>query len=412
MSTATATATAPTLTVVDARVICQECGFKSHSLIDHLQTDHGMTVADYHAAHPGAATVSQAALDAMAAKRKGTRREAIPAIVDLTVNLIGITERVNHHVPEDECLPLPEGYVLPTKGKAKAAFRDVLECLHFGDTVYLWGPPGTGKDAVLHAYSAWTRTPAILHTFTPGTDVKRWLYSREITSEGTSWSYGALWEALVHGVEGRDGKRHPALIVFSDVDRATPDQLEEFRLMLDTTAKRVSGPTGRAFPIMPGTKFAFTANSCGSGDDTGRLSSRAMDSSLLDRMGAFVEATYMDWSEESEILRAKFPQVNEVAPKVFDELGLAVANLRKAMDGSHDEYDLEGELTHRGICEILKACNRKVALNNGKAPNNLLKLGFKVWLKRLDRDNQLIAKRLIDAVITGGAFDDEDAAEA
>lgn len=176
--------------------------------------------------------------------------------------------------------------------------------------------------------------------------------------------------------------------------------------MLDTTSKRLVGPTGEVHTILPGTRFAFTANSCGSGDDTGRMSSRAMDASLLDRMGAFVQAHYMDWSDEADILRSKFPEVAAAAPLLFDELGQAVSNIRKAIDGTHDSYEIEGDLTHRGICEILRACTRK--LRRGTPTDRLLKTGFRVWLARLDRDNRLVAKRLIDACVTGGAFSDDE----
>ena len=397
------------LKIIDARVPCamQGCGFKSHSILDHVREVHGMSVTDYVGKHPGAATVSQAVLDGVKG-RKGVRRTAAPALVNLTTSLMGEVIPVNHQIGEGQCLPMPEGYAFPKKGKAKTAMLDVIECLNDGDTVFFWGPAGTGKDAVMHAYSSLTRTPATIFTFTAGTDVKRWLYSREITAAGTSWSYGALWDLLIHGVTGADGKQHPALIVFSDVDRGTADQLEEFRLMLDTTSKRLVGPTGNVHSILPGTRFAFTANSCGNGDESGRMSSRAMDASLLDRMGAFYEAVYMDWSDESDILRSKFPNVAEAAPMLFDELGLAVANLRKALDGSHDTYEIEGDLTHRGICEILKACTRKLRRNGGTAPKGLLKQGFRVWLARLDRDNALIARRLVDAVVTGGAFEDDE----
>ena len=399
---------APALNIVDARVPCAVagCGHKSHSLLDHIKEAHGLSVADYCGKHPGAATVSQALIDGVKAKRKGTRRTAAPAVTSLTLDMMGETVRVNHQIAEGQCLPLPEGYAFPRKGKAKAALLEVVECLSDGDSVFFWGPAGTGKDAVMSAYSAMTRTPGLIYTFTSGTDVKRWFYSREIDSEGTAWSYGTLWNALVHGITGRDGKQYPALIVFSDVDRGTADQLEEFRLMLDTTSKRLVGPTGEVHTILPGTRFAFTANSCGSGDDTGRMSSRAMDASLLDRMGAFVEAHYMDWSDEADILRSKFPEVAAAAPLLFDELGQAVSNIRKAIDGTHDSYEIEGDLTHRGICEILRACTRKH--RRGTPVDRLLKTGFRVWLARLDRDNRLVAKRLIDACVTGGAFSDDE----
>ncbi len=74
---------------------------------------------------------------------------------------------------------------------------------------------------------------------------------------------------------------------------------------------------------------------------------------------------------------------------------------------------LYADLTHRGLCEILAECEDLVWMKDGEAPANLLKSGFKAWLDRLDTDNKLNAKRLIDASISGGYFvadeeEDED----
>jgi len=400
---------ATNLRVIDARVQCAEtgCEFKSHSLLDHMSEAHGMSVANYLGKHPGAATVSDALIQGVADKRKGQRRAPAQALTHLSHDMMGITVPVNLSIAESQCLPRPEGYQHPTCGQALERTKRVVLALRRGRPVFYWGPSGTGKDAAISAFCADTRTPSLIYTFTSGTDVKRWFFSREITKEGTSWSYGRLWQALVNGIEAADGTRHAALICFSDVDRGTPEQLEEFRLMLDTTSKRLVGPTGEVHTLFPGTRFAFTANSCGTGDVDGRMSSRAMDASLLDRMGRFVEAEYLDWKDEGNILRGKFPGLVMAAPLLFDELGASSVALRRAIKGTSG-VDLEADLTHRGLCEILSECDDLLWLAGGTAPKSLLKKGFKAWLDRLDPDNRLIAKSLIDAHVTGGTFADED----
>ena len=396
------------LKLVDDRVQCAVpgCGHKSHSLLDHLQEAHGLSVSDYLAAHPGAATVSHALIQGVKAKRKGQRRSPAPALAHLSHDMMGVKAPVNVAISEGQCLPKPDGYQWPSTGKALERTRRVVLALRRGHPVFYWGPSGTGKDAAISAFCADTRTPSLIYTFTSGTDVKRWFYSREIGANGTSWSYGILWHALINGIEAADGSRHPALICFSDVDRGTPEQLEEFRLMLDTTSKRLVGPTGQVHTLFPGTRFAFTANSCGTGDIDGRMSSRVMDASLLDRMGRFVEAEYLDWKDEGAILRGKFADLAAKAPLIFDELGAATLAIRNAIRGE-STVDLEADLTHRGLCEILAECDDLLWLN-GSVPKGLLKKGFRAWLDRLDPDNRLIAKSLIDAHVTGGVFADED----
>ena len=336
-------------------------------------------------------------------------RSAAPMPSDLTVKILGITLPVDAGVPESACLPLPTGYMHPTKGKAKAQHKRVTLAVKKGRKVFVWGAPGTGKDAIFHALSAKCGIPAEIRTFNPNVDVNHWFYSREITEKGTSWSYINLGRALTEGYTGADGVVRPYLIVFSDIDRATPEQLEAFRLLLDTTSGRITGPTGDVATILPGTRFVFTANSCGTGDPTGRMSSQAMDASMLDRMGRFVEFDYMAWSDEEMILRGKFPLLAESCPEVFGQLGGAVAAVRDAIRAR----TLYAELTHRGICEILMECEDLVE-EAGKVPANLLQKGLKAWLCRLG-DQALDAKRLMDAAIKGGVVatdedDDEDEA--
>ena len=403
---------AAALSVVDTRIECLECGFKSHTLLDHIVEVHGLTVPEYLAKHPDAPTVSQSLQDRLDRDLKGRRRTPAPAITSLATELCGVPVPVDHGIRPDQCLVYPEGYAWPTKGAAKKRVQRAVLALRRKHPLYIYGDPGVGKDAAVHAYCAEARLPSFIYTFSPGTDVKRWFYSREIGANGTSWSYGVLFKALVEGVKGSDGVARPALILFSDIDRATPDQLEEFRLVLDTMSKRIVGPTGQVHTIVEGTQFAFTANSCGFGDERGRMSSQQMDASILDRMGRFIEFTHLHWDDESAILRGKFPALVTAAPNIFDELGAATKALRAAIAGRGD-VTLYADLTHRGLCEILAECDDLLWLKNGEAPANLLKSGFKAWLDRLDTDNRLNAKRLIDASISGGYFvadeeEDED----
>lgn len=397
------------LSLVDNRIACRECGHKSHSLLDHIVEVHGMTVAEYVAKHPDAPTMSDALHERVDAGLKGRRRAPAPLVTELTATMCGVTAPVDHSMASENCLKWPEGYAWPTKGAAKKRVQRAVLAMRRNRPVYIYGEPGVGKDAAVHAFCAATRTASLIYTFSPGTDVKRWFFSREISTEGTSWSYGVLFRALVEGVKGRDGVARPALILFSDVDRATPDQLEEFRLVLDTMSKRIVGPTGKVHDIFPGTQFAFTANSCGFGDERGRMSSHQMDASILDRMGRFIEFTHLHWDDESAILRSKFPTLVSVADHIFDELGASAKALRAAIAGKGD-VTLYADLTHRGLCEILAECEDLVWLKDGEAPANLLKSGFKAWLDRLDTDNRMNAKRLIDASISGGYFvaDDEE----
>ena len=394
------------LTVVDDRVACKECGFRSHSLLSHLQEAHSFSASDYLAKHPGAATVSQSLLKKY--NTKGSRTTA-PAPTDLSVNLMGIDLPVDAAVAEGDCLMLPDGYMFPTQGKAKQIFIRAIMAMARGRHCYIWGMPSTGKDAIVHAFSAYTRKPVVMVTFRPGTDLAPWFYTRSISGGETGWDYGHLWNVLVNGVEGRDGKRRPALVLLSDVDRADAAQAEWFRILTDSISGRILGPDGQMVPLLAGTQFVCTANSCGTGDARGRMtSSNPIDASILDRLGRKIEAEYLDWEDESVVLRAKFPEVAQADATVLGDgtknnkgqLGKASQALREAIKNE----TLYAEFTHRALCDIMMECEDVMWANPGNTPGNLLKLGFRAWLDGLDGDSRLEANRLIDAHLLGGAI--------
>ena len=394
------TSSSPATQVQDARVQCKECDFRSHSLMAHVAT-HGMTVEEYLEKYPGAGTLSEEALVAF----KKLSRKATPKDTHLGVSLMGMNVAVDVGTDPTTCLPLPDGYRFPTQGKAHAAFLRAMMALSRGRNAFIWGMPGTGKDALVHAFSALSRKPVVMLTFRPGTDLEPWFYTRALGSSGTSWEYGHLWRALTEGIEGRDGKRRAALVLLSDVDRADEAQAEWFRILTDSISGRILGPGGDMIPLFPGTQFVCTANSCGSGDSRGRMTSKMIDGSILDRLGRKIEAQYLDWADESAILREKFPLLAERAPGIFGEegrkgeLGAATEALRVSIEAE----TLFAEFTHRGLCEVLKECE-DILHFQGRTPKNLLSQGFLAWTEGLDAGSRLMANRLLDPHLVGGAM--------
>lgn len=424
-STASAAASAPApVTVRDERVVCVECGHKSHSLVSHVMTAHGMSVADYLTKHPGAATLSQRALDAMNAR---VSRKVVPEATNLTVEFLGVSLPVDAGMPASECKALPWGYMAPTKGKAKSAFQRVIMAVARRDAngipknpvVFIHGMPGTGKDAVVHALSYYSRRPVAEVTFKPGVDLGPWFYTRSIDENGTGWEYGHLWRVLTEGVKGRDGVARPAIVLLSDVDRADTAQAEWFRVLADSMGGRILDPHGKMVPLFKGTQFVCTANSVGTGDDRGRMvSANPMDASILDRLGRKIQAYYMEWDDEARILRGKYPVLAQKCPEIFEGVGVDgklngghLGEACKALRSAIENEELYAEFTHRGLCAVLDECDDIVHFRGGSVPSNLLKLGFRAWLDGLSGDDRLTAKRLVDPFLKGGsgaAGDDDD----
>lgn len=310
--------------------------------------------------------------------------------------LYGLMLERDDDVDAAACLPMPAGYRWPENGPAREAAARAVLALSRGRHCYLWGPPGVGKDALVHAYSAAFRRPALALTFRPGSDLAPWFYSRRIDATGTSWQYGHLWRALTEGLPGRDGRARPALVLLSDVDRADPAQLEWFRLLADSIEGRVLGPEGRTVPVLPGTQFVCTANSCGSGDVRGRLvSSQPMDASILDRLGRMIEFPYLEWTDERAVLEACYARLVAGAPRLLDALGRAVEALRKAIRTD----TLAAEFTHRSLRTILDECTD--LLDTGTAPADLLGRGFHAWLDGQEGETRLAAARLVEPHVGG-----------
>jgi hypothetical protein len=389
-----------TSTAIDNRVACALCGHKSHSLLDHVREAHNMTPQEYLAANPGHGLVSQDLIDKMNAGKPGTRRSLVSVPEDLKVKLGGYEIPVDINMGEGECLPIPKGYRFPTKGKAKKVFNRALRALVNGRNVYLWGPAGTGKDSIVHAFSYLTRRPVYMMQFVTGKDIAPEFYIRAMDQNGTGWDIGDAYKAVTEGIADKNGVRRAPLFLLSDVDRADTVQAEWFRLLTDSISGRIKSPSGKTVslfrdPVTGKTaQFVCTANSVGTGDSRGRMvSSNPIDASIMDRLGKKIEAQYMHWDDESFVLKANHP---ELAALVGDDfwrgLGNCTASLRKAIQ----QGDIIADLTMRGLTDICEDAIDILNERKGKMPKDLLGMAMECWFDGLDEDNKFEAKRLAD----------------
>ena len=124
----------------------------------------------------------------------------------------------------------------------------------------------------------------------------------------------------------------PAVILFSDYDRAEPGQVEILRQALELGKEKLTNPiTGEMFDILPGTRFYFTSNS-GSDGDGGRGNITQMkDSSLLSRMGA-IYAPPPTPKFERMVVQAEFPQFSQEQVKLLVDCNRAVRKVSEEQD--------------------------------------------------------------------------------
>lgn len=380
---------------------CLICGHtESDFLGDHLLEAHKMTVAEYLFAHQGATVSSKALRDRLARDNANPRRAHPPKPEDLKVNFGGFMFPVHHEVPAGACLPMPEHYRIPEHGKLHEDVEHATIALLQGRSTYIWGLPGSGKDALYHAWSAMTRTPTVIRQTKPGTDIESWFFSRGFNEQGTFWEEGAVLKALRDGYTTISGKVVPYLLLVSDFDRADREQAEHLRLITDSIQGRVDGPAGVTYRVFPGTRIVATGNTAGAGDDRGRMiSANPIDASLLDRFERKFQFHWMDWKDEEPIVRAKFPMLVQQCPDIFNKVGSITGVLRDAILKS----ELYAEFSHRGVCSILGHA-QDILLSRPPTQalaKNLLKMGARAWLDGLpDQENRDIAIKLMSAHVS------------
>lgn len=329
----------------EGRIVCAICGESFHWLGSHLP-QHSLTLSEYRERFPEAPTISRDLFERYEKSTKSSlRKEADPE--GLEVIFSGVPFPVRYKVPARACLPMPSCYRVPRKGNLSLDVQDAAIAVSRKRSTWVWGPPGTGKDAVFSALAAVTRQPSLLFTIIQGADVTSWKFTRSFNVNGTFWEEGVLLRALRDGYRTEDGDRIPYLIVFSDLDRATRQQAEELRQILDSIQGRVTGPSGETWPVVPGTTIVATANSSGAGDTSGRyISANAIDASIMDRFERKIQFHHMEPDDELPILEDKFPFLREKAPGVLKTLTLTSKGVRDAIE----KETIFAEWSHRTVC--------------------------------------------------------------
>ena len=375
------------------------CGFKCHWMGDHVTEAHQIGILTYLAKYPGATTVSKE-LESLRLETPTTRSHPRPE--NLTITVGGLKFPVNFRVPESACLPMPKGYRIPVFGPLASDIQDVLIALKRRRSVWIWGLPGTGKDALISAYCSMTRTPSLLFGVVQGADIQSWRFTRAFDSHGTRWEEGLLLKSARDGFKAPDGSVHPYLINLSDFDRATRQQAEELRLITDSIQGRISGPAGEVYPVLPGTILVATANTSGGGDSTGRsFSSNPIDPSILDRFERKVQFHSLDPKDEEPILVGKFPRLAATYPKAIPSVIRATTSVRKAIESQN----VFCEWSHRAVCAWVSAAQDLVDVLGPSASKDLLSRSVRVVLDGLpNEDTRDAVVRLLDPHIKGGVI--------
>lgn len=390
------------------KVKCELDGVEVPYLPSYLAEKHGMSVEEYLQRFPDAQLESEALSARYADSIKGFRREPPPAVEDLWIKAGDVALPVHWDVPATACLPMPEHYRLPTHGQLGDDVKRSIRYWVQGRSQWIWGPTGSGKDALPSALCAWTRTPSVLFPVNPEIDIMSWFYDKAFEGGETKWVFGELFRALVEGyISPLSGRRIPMTVVLSDFDRAGSAQAEALRLVSDSIQGRVKGPRGETYPVLPGTRLIITANTMGGGDATGKMvSANVLDKSIINRVERKVRFHLLDWEDEKPVIMAKFPLFCERYGDSLKAIGHCTAALR----GAVEEEKLYGEFSHRDLCGWIGDCEDIIVMHERFSagvplPKDLLKQGFQSYADGLpDAENTALALTLVDPHLAGGAL--------
>ena len=385
---------------MDKTVECGLCGFTAPYLVPHLLEAHGLSEAEY-----DGETVSPALEALHETTCKGRKRTpAKRAGVGLTTKFAGLDLPVDVRVPASACLPMPPGYAVPKHGKLSDAVRRVAVRLGGGrqKPLWVWGSPGTGKDAVFAALSAATRRPTLVLNISPDVDVQAWLCARAFSPTGTYWEEGFLLKALREGYTTPSGERVPYLIVLSDLDRASRSQLEPLRAICESDGGRIVALNG-VHQVLPGTMIVATANTSGGGDTSGKYTSTTVDLSILSRFTYKVRFHTMDARDEEPILRAKYPALCARFPDLVGIVLRATTAIRDAIQ----KEEIFLEFGHRDVCNWMDATQAEAQYTATKDASRVLREGLQDILAGCPNEDTLEAvKRLVDPHMKGGAVEE------
>ena len=383
---------------------CRLCKHTANFLGEHLEQEHQMTVEEYLDQFPGSPTASEALLEATALQGK---RYPVTSLDGLKVEFGGVNFPLYHQVPVEACLPPAPHHTFPSQGKALQAAKRLIRHLFYNRHTVVWGPSGSGKDAVLSTWSWACRRPGAIFQVRPETNLEGWLRSREIGPEGTFYEDGHFLRLYRDGYEIKDEEgnvveRIPCVLVITDMDRATEEQMETFRLIMDSISGRFVDPEGETHYMLPGTLILATSNTIGGGDDTGLYrSSRPQDASMISRFPRAVRWHYLDWVDEEQLCRKKFPGLVARDPTILP----AMESITRVVRSAVESRQVQTIFGHREVGFVLEAAWDIVRMNGGVLTSFLLRdamLG--VVEKSRDEFNIKAVKDLVDPHVDGDMY--------
>ena len=212
-------------------------------------------------------------------------------------------------------------------GQVLSYILSSTHCLIHGET-------GSGKNYTVEYIAHKLNRPFMEFSFKVGSNPNDMIARSSLENENGATVSRDVDGNLVKACRGvtiyRDGKKVvvPAIIVFSDVDRAPPEFFEILREALEDGAERINDPLGRGMiEIAQGTVFCFTANRGLDEAEEGMITN-AIDASMGSRVLG-VEAEALKKGDLKKILSMKYGNFTKDQVDLLVDCFVAMKNTAK-----------------------------------------------------------------------------------
>ena len=167
-----------------------------------------------------------------------------------------------------------------------SALRLLEAALVLDRPVYIKGPPGSGKSALVRTLARLRQLPLVELTFTGETSKHDLLVSRRLSTGETQWTVQAFLEAVIKGY----------LVLINDYNLAYSDVHSLLNSLFDK-GRRLTLPDGRTVTAHPRFRLVATGQPEGPGV-------KPLNEGVENRFGAILELAYPSSGEELAVLRS------------------------------------------------------------------------------------------------------------
>lgn len=327
-----------------AKITCQICGAKVHSIQLHLKEAHPeVTIADYIAMHPDAPLMSDLAKQKLEERRgapgKSVTSDAAKAPVALPAGkkpfheVFGLGKIKAALSAKGDAIPISviEGTVdtdmIPEAHNRYVydidELKNVILAIELNIPCYIWGHKGSGKSEMYEQIAARTGRAFMRVQHTVNTEESHIVGQWTVKSGETVFELGPLAVAMKNGW----------MYCADEYDFALPSVLSVYQAVLEGKALVIkeAGKDNRIIQPHPDFRFVATGNTNGSGDETGLYQgTNIQNSANYDRFGMVIHKKYMSKKAESQILQNHVGLIAEDAEKMVDFASL----VREAYDGA------------------------------------------------------------------------------